>query len=88
MIINADGVTKLNANTGSSVSVVYVSGDLGGGVGTLGYTNGSAEFVPLTDGAVEIGGQYQVNHGGGQNIFLELVGSSAAALDVVMFPLN
>lgn len=50
MIITADGRYKLNPNTGSSITTVLVTGDLGGGTAAMGYTASDATFVPLVDG--------------------------------------
>ena len=86
MIITEDGNHKLNMlgiskkNTGSSV--VYVNGSLGGGTGTLSYADDFGTIVPLLDGLVAVGGQYQINHGSDIPIYLVLAGSTGASLSV------
>lgn len=88
MIITADGRYKLNPNTGSSITTVLVTGDLGGGTAAMGYTASDATFVPLVDGEVVVGGQYEVRHGGGVHVFLELTGSTGANLEVISGPIK
>lgn len=70
--------------TKGPASVIYVSGDLGGGVATLGYVYEGA-LVSLKDetGAdiiLESGKQYLVNHGHDMNLAVELTGSTAASV--------
>jgi hypothetical protein len=88
MKITTDGRYKLNPNTAASITTVLATGSLGGGVATLGYTSSDATFIPLVDGAIEVGGQYEVRHGSGVHVFLNLVGSSGAALEVIVGAIN
>ena len=81
MKIIEDGLFDLETTAVSS-SVVYVSGSLGGGVATLGYTDDDG-FIPLTDGVVAVGSQFVINHGSNMHVFIQLVGASGADLTVI-----
>lgn len=81
MNIQADGIYHLDKHS-LGRSVVYVSGTLGGGTASLGYGK-DGEVFPLLEGILAIDEQYLVEHGNNMDIYLTLVGSSGADLDVV-----
>lgn len=80
MIISGDGVIRINKDLSAPISIVKVSGSLGGGIAVLGYADDSGAFVPLTDGTLVIGGQYEVRHGAGESLLVKLTGSTGAVL--------
>ena len=81
MKITLDGEYKLEVDASSS-SIIYVSGSDGGGTITLGYMDDNG-FVPLTDGTLQVGEQYEVNHGAGMYLFVKLTGSTGASITVI-----
>ena len=75
--INYNGISKKN----STRSILYISGNLGGGTAALHYGDGDT-LVPLIDGALTPGEQYQIAHGTDIAIILVIAGSSGADLNV------
>ena len=81
MKITEDGYTLLDTQA-NSVSIIYVSGSLGGGTATLGYYDDTG-FVALTEGALTIGSQTEVRHGSGMQLFVHLTGAVTPSLIVL-----
>ena len=80
-IIYDNGVHNLTSDYVSGVTSLFVSGSLGGGTARLGYVDSTGTFIPFTDGSVLVGEQYEVRHGKGNPLMLELLGSTGAALE-------
>lgn len=69
----------------NGTSIVYVSGVFGTATATLKYLDDTGAFVSLTDGILTADEQYTVDHGIGENIYLEIAsadGSTAIAITV------
>jgi len=85
MIITANGTPRID--TVKSISIVYVSGTLGGGVAKLGYI-ASGVFVPFVVDSAELtlttGEQYELHHGYNMPVFLQLVGSTSPNLEIIV----
>lgn len=79
--ITEDGEYELNAN-GHISTVVYVTGDLGGGTATIGYLDSASAFVAFSAGAAIAGEQYKVEHGDDVRLAIKLISSTAADMDV------
>jgi hypothetical protein len=75
------GVHKLK--TVGSSSVVKISGDAGGAVLTIGYSDGDGVVPYETASAVEVGKQYTIDHGMNDPLFLVVTGGSSSNINVI-----
>ena len=99
MLIKEDGTVKIKPVTagvglGGSMSALLVAGNLGGGTALVGYMNGdTGVFSPFKDstGLVNLelvsGRQYQIAHGMGIDVYVQLTGSTSPILSVLLAPL-
>jgi hypothetical protein len=79
MLLVADGVKEVV--TSGSISAVYIEGNAGGGTVLLG-TMGTGGFNAFADLVPVVGGQYEIRHGQGKDLYVSLAGSTGAALNV------
>jgi len=76
--IEANGKYQLTDGKGSSSSVIYAIGSLGGAVVTINYLAEDTTLVPIDDGTMIDGGQYHVEHGRNSIVVAEVSGYTAA----------
>ena len=86
MSIIVDGVYAVSTSELDSASALYVSGNKGGGVLTLGYKVGD-QFVPYLDDddlpvVMNVDKQYEIRHGRGKNLYVSLTGSTGASVAI------
>ena len=75
--------TVLLEGMGAMASVVYISGSLGGGTAAIGYYT-QGVFTPLSGASsLDTGEQYEIRHGYGMPLFIQLVGSTSPTLTVI-----
>lgn len=70
--ITKDGAYLINKEHSMGTSIVYISGNLGGGTFTLTAPGGA-----ITDGLMVLGEQYKVEHGAGAPLSIVVAGSTA-----------
>ncbi|RLA41210.1 MAG: hypothetical protein DRR06_16295 [Gammaproteobacteria bacterium] len=81
MKVTDNGYYKINGKQGigGGTSVVYLSGTQGGASTILGYYDDYGDFIPLLDGTLLPGEQYQVDHGQDSlPIYLQVLASSVS----------
>ena len=90
MIIEADGTFPVlpEPSADTQRSALYVTGDLGGGTAVLGYLDESAAFQPYSSGTVELGEQYEILHGRGVKLRIQVIGSTTPAIEVTRLLLD
>ena len=76
--ITANGDYALDAALNPSTTVVYVSGLMGAATAIFTYENEAGTNLPLTDGAVAIGEQYQITSGSNKEIFMTVTGADGS----------
>ena len=80
MKILEDGYYKINGKrgTGGGTSVVFINGTFT--LAELGYSDDYTNWVALTDGVMEAGKQYQVDHGHDTPVYAHITGPSNCSL--------
>jgi len=76
MIITADGNHALNQNLKNGKLILYVSGEYGGATASLSYVDSVGSTIPLTDGELLTGQQYQIDAGKYITLFATVTGAS------------
>lgn len=78
MLITENSVVKVQGKSGQGggTSIVLLSGEAGGATVTLGYYDHANAFIPLTDGLLSAGAQYQVDHGSDVPMYAQISGAT------------
>ena len=82
MKIMADGFYKIKGKygQGGGTSIVLISGTFT--LAELGYYDDYITWIPLTDGAMVTGEQYQVDHGSETPMYVHITGPSNCSMYV------
>ena len=80
MKILSDGYYKIKGKQGlgGGTSIVLISGTFT--LAELGYYDDYTNWIPLTDGAMLAGEQYQVDHGSSTPVYAHITGPSNCSL--------
>ena len=87
MIINKDGKYPIKfgvVGAEASTAILYLSGDSGGGTLTLQYKDELDTWQDLTNGVLDINTENTLDMGVGMNIVLDVSGSTAPSISLIV----
>ena len=81
--ITADGNYSLATDFKPNKTIIYVSGTIGTATINITYKNDAGAYLPLVNGLLAIGDQYEVTHGANMDIYLTVAtASGSTSIDI------